>query len=215
MIKIMPRKPGMFELFAFLAALATIIVCVNLYADLKAENERLKTEIQSAREKNRVMYDILVKFVSHGNITIGELSPLLSDAEIKNIAERASKEVRVSLPFVLETEFYPSGFMGDGEYGEKYLTLRHENTTIEGNAVTCARIEYRQGPKNWAAIYWQHPDGNWGEKPGLNLTGARKITFYAKGDCGGEIVQFKSGGIRDRKYRDSYSKAIEKTLSNA
>ena len=52
-----------------------------------------------------------------------------------------------------------------------------------------------EGQKGWAGIYWQHPDKNWGDEIGLNLVGAKKISFYAKGERGGEIVEFISGGI--------------------
>ena len=36
--------------------------------------------------------------------------------------------------------------------------------------------------------------------------GAKNITFWARGEKGGEIVEFKAGGIRDSKkiYRDSF-----------
>ena len=61
-------------------------------------------------------------------------------------------------------------------------------------------------PVGWAGVYWQHPADNWGEKPGATVRGATKLVFRAIGQRGGEIVEFKSGGISDRKYKykDSY-----------
>jgi hypothetical protein len=115
-------------------------------------------------------------------------------------------------PFELETEYYPSGWMGDGEgnEGPKYLTLTHEQATINGQPTTAIRIEYHRGPRGWAGIYWQHPEKNWGDAEGLNLTGAKRISFYAKGERGGEIVEFISGGITDKTHKDQYKKSLGK-----
>jgi hypothetical protein len=61
----------------------------------------------------------------------------------------------------------------------------------------------------WAGIYWQDPPNNWGNaKGGYDLTGAKKLTFYAKGEKGGEVVaEFKIGGMRG-EYSDSTSVSI-------
>jgi len=47
----------------------------------------------------------------------------------------------------------------------------------------------------WAGIYWQYPADNWGQKPGLRLRDPKRLSFRAKGAKGGELVQFKVGGI--------------------
>lgn len=47
----------------------------------------------------------------------------------------------------------------------------------------------------WMGVYWQHPEDNWGEYPGLNLTGARNLTFWARGERGNEAVEFCFAGI--------------------
>jgi hypothetical protein len=61
---------------------------------------------------------------------------------------------------------------------------------LEGKDTIETRIEYKQGPeKGWAGLYWQHPDNNWGDEPGVDLTGAKRISFYARGERGGEIVE--------------------------
>ncbi|MEK6733085.1 MAG: hypothetical protein AABY55_05600, partial [Candidatus Omnitrophota bacterium] len=48
-----------------------------------------------------------------------------------------------------------------------------------------------------AGMYWQSPANNWGDKKGgFDLTGATKLTFWARGAKGGERVEeFKLGGI--------------------
>ncbi len=102
-----------------------------------------------------------------------------------------------------DNHFAPSGWMGD--YGDlkindKFLTNPHSGTTsiqiVYSNKAT-------QGAR-WAGIYWQNPPNNWGTRPGgFDLTGASKLTFWARGEKGGErIEEFKIGGITG-EYPDS------------
>lgn len=80
---------------------------------------------------------------------------------------------------------------------------------------TSIRIVYdvscsKQGRK-WAGIYWQNPADNWGDrKGGYNLTGAERLTFWAKGELGGErIEEFRVGGIgANNIYPDSDTASI-------
>jgi len=46
-------------------------------------------------------------------------------------------------------------------------------------------------------MYWQNPANNWGDREGgYDLTGATKLTFWVRGENGGErIEEFKIGGI--------------------
>lgn len=86
--------------------------------------------------------------------------------------------------------YVPSGFMPNGE------CLAFNDTWLDGcySGKTCLKIEYdvqcsRDGQK-WAGIYWLNPPNNWGSKKGgFNLTGATKLTFWAKGGVGGEQIQ--------------------------
>jgi hypothetical protein len=52
---------------------------------------------------------------------------------------------------------------------------------------------------------WQSPANDWGDRPGgWDLSGARKLTFWARGDKGGETVTFEFGLIgRDKAYHDT------------
>ena len=47
----------------------------------------------------------------------------------------------------------------------------------------------------WAGIYWLYPDQNWGELPGMDLKSANALVFWARGEQGGEVVEFFTGGI--------------------
>ena len=96
-----------------------------------------------------------------------------------------------------DNHFIPSGFMPDGK------CLNINDTWVEDchSGKTCIKIVYdvacsKEGAK-WAGVYWQNPANNWGgRKGGFDLTGAVKLTFWAKGEKGGErIEEFKMGGI--------------------
>lgn len=120
-----------------------------------------------------------------------------------------------ALPFMLGTHYYPSGWMGDPveAQGTGKLSVSAHTENVEGKLAVATRIEYRQGQsKGWAGIYWQHPNKNWGEKPGLSLVGAKQISFWARGERGGEIVEFISGGVgleeKNKPHYDRYKKSL-------
>ncbi len=114
-------------------------------------------------------------------------------------------------PFALDSKYFPSGWMGyvTGVKGTGTLTVERQVVKLEGKDTIETRIEYRQGSeKGWAGLYWQYPDSNWGDEPGQDLTGAKRITFYARGERGGEIVEFISGGINSgKKYKDMFKES--------
>ena len=104
--------------------------------------------------------------------------------------------------------YTPSGWMGD--YGDlKYNDSWAEDTH---SGKTCIKLGYTaevtQGA-GWVGIYWQNPANNWGARDGgYDLTGAKALTFWAKGAKGGEVVtEFKMGGITG-EYGDSDSIGI-------
>lgn len=93
--------------------------------------------------------------------------------------------------------YIPSGFMPDG----KCLTFNDIVTTNCYSGQSCIQITYdvgcSQNGQKWGGIYWLSPANNWGNtKGGFNLTGAEKLTFWARGEKGGEQIQeFIVGGI--------------------
>jgi hypothetical protein len=108
-----------------------------------------------------------------------------------------------------DNHFIPSGWMGD------YKDIRFDDHwRPEGakDAKTVVHITYSaEGLQDhgWAGIYWQYPANDWGDKPGgLNLNGAKKLVFKARGEKGGEIIsELKVGGISG-DYADSGSASI-------
>lgn len=96
-----------------------------------------------------------------------------------------------------DNHYAPSGWMGDvGDMSmdDKYMGEAHSGST-------CIKFVYsakRAQNQGWAGIYWQSPANNWGSKKGgFDLTGLNKLTFWARGEKGGEIIaKFTVGGIK-------------------
>ena len=112
----------------------------------------------------------------------------------------ADHSVLVSNPFEVEQGGYvPSGWMGDGQQGNENVTVDTGCTDSPHSPPTCSRWTYVPGTMSWVAIAWQYPEINWGGSPGKDLRAGQftKVSFWARGRKGGEIVQFKAGGNTD------------------
>jgi len=77
---------------------------------------------------------------------------------------------------------------------------------------TSIRISYTPSFNEWGGICWQFPVNNWGFYPGYDLsdsiaeTDTVELSLWARGEHGGEIAEFITGGIHDGSlaYADSY-----------
>ncbi|MGE5280355.1 MAG: hypothetical protein ACM3L6_06405 [Deltaproteobacteria bacterium] len=100
--------------------------------------------------------------------------------------------------------FVPSGWMGDT--GDVSLATDSREDPHAG--ATCVKVVYRYNPaarQGWAGVLWQHPENNWGETKdaGIDLSATTRLTFWARGERGGErIEEFKVGGAKG-SYPDS------------
>ncbi len=99
--------------------------------------------------------------------------------------------------------YIPSGWMGD--YGD--IKLNDQYTDNPHGGANCMQFVYsakKAQSQGWAGVYWQNPANNWGtKKGGFDLTGMTKITFWARGEKGTEVIQkFVVGGIKGT-YPDS------------
>lgn len=104
--------------------------------------------------------------------------------------------------------YAPSGWMGD------MLDIKYSDGWPRNpkRGATCIKVTYLPRSSNnegWAGIYWQDPPNNWGtELSKYDLTGATKLSFWIRGESGGEIINdIYLGGIEGR-YPDSCSVAI-------
>ncbi|MCH2182682.1 MAG: hypothetical protein MK108_11815 [Mariniblastus sp.] len=120
--------------------------------------------------------------------------------------------VKVKLPYVVYDEgdqpgaYVPSGWMGD----TSAIRLDPQATVQPKMGETCLQCEFNQ-VNGWGGVVWQNPENDWGDKiGGLDLTGAKKLKFWVRGDQGGELVKFGFGLIgRDQNYYDTAKQEIE------
>jgi hypothetical protein len=114
----------------------------------------------------------------------------------------------------IENLFTPSGWMGDGGYGRKYIEFSGTDQSHTHAQATSNKVTYTFGPQRWGGIYWQNVPDNWGGQPGSDFSGKEfsKITFWARGETGSEVVEFKAGGIdgtqKGKKYKDSFMSTL-------
>jgi hypothetical protein len=109
----------------------------------------------------------------------------------------------------LRNHYVPSGWMGD----VKDITLTENWTANPHSGGTCIRVVYSgsatQGNR-WAGVFWQDPMNNWGTVPkptGYDLRHFSKLSFWIRGQSGGEQIQFYVGGIQG-PYGDSLQPQI-------
>jgi hypothetical protein len=94
--------------------------------------------------------------------------------------------------------FVPSGWMGE------YTALKIENSTVRphfGPYSQMLSYQPKSSGEGWAAVAWQFPQNNWGERPGKNLSANhyRSVTVWARGVPDSKThmlpkIQFKAGG---------------------
>ncbi|MHC5112462.1 MAG: glycoside hydrolase family 17 protein [Planctomycetota bacterium] len=112
-----------------------------------------------------------------------------------------------------QNHFSPTG--RDGDCGDIKIDYHyHKNPRSRSSCIKVDYLAKGQGPNlcayappcKWAAMGWQHPAKNDGKQPrfkdkGLDLTGYRRLTFWARADSPCR-VRFLVGGI-DEPYGDT------------
>lgn len=145
-----------------------------------------------------------------------ETAPVISSREADPVPSTDVKPAEFK-PFAVYKDkgfpnrFTPSGYMPNGEC--LYMDDAWTEKCVDGKS--CIKVIYdidcsKKG-RNWAGIYWLNPADNWGDRKGAyNLNGAQKLSFWARGEKGGErIEEFKIGGVgRGMEYPDSDSAFI-------
>ncbi|MBU4305305.1 MAG: hypothetical protein KJ893_06775 [Candidatus Omnitrophica bacterium] len=117
------------------------------------------------------------------------------DEKQKEVLEQNQQLVVYEDKDSAENHFYPSEWIADSQDLE--LDDACKDNPHSGD--TCIRVKYKaKGSFGWAGIYWVNPKGNWGNlKGGYDLRFAKKLTFWASGEKGGEhIAVFRFGGIK-------------------
>lgn len=140
--------------------------------------------------------------------TLFVLASLTATVLVAGAADTAAP-AGVKLPFTVFEEkgstnnhYIASGWMGNAQG----IKMDDGCATNPHSSNTCLRVEYTASG-DWAGVVWQDPANDWGDQPGgWNLTGAKKLKFWARGEKGGETVTFKFGLLgSDKKHFDSAS----------
>ena len=100
------------------------------------------------------------------------------------------------LPFAVyldgttQDTYIPSGYMGNAQA----IKMDVNSLANPKSGKSCLKVDYT-ATDNWGGVLWQSPADDWdGLKPGgANLTGATRLEFWARGDKGGETVNFVYG----------------------
>jgi hypothetical protein len=104
--------------------------------------------------------------------------------------------------------YVPSGYEGD----YTAISMPNDptcggNRAVAGAIGSCHPVTYTPvtpgtmlgngtSAQGWAGVVWQFPANNWGAMPGYAIpAGATKVTFYAKGAAGGEVIAFNAAGF--------------------
>jgi len=145
---------------------------------------------------------------------VGVLAGLSVEPHTPNTSTNSESTDVLKAPVDVDKYFVASGFMGDGEKGKESVQIRSiagEKPRAGGDQLSI-KVSYKPGAVGWGGAYWLHLANNWGDSPGRSIKGASKLTFWAAGEKGGEIVEFKSGGVAadGKKYKDSFEATLGK-----
>ncbi len=131
---------------------------------------------------------------------------------VKGTAKSAMAKAAM-LPLVIYDEpdrspvsYVPTGWMGN----LKGLKLSETCETRPHSGKHCIRVDYTPAA-DWAGVVWQNPGNDWGDLPGgWNLTGAKNLTFWARGDQGREKISCEFGIIaKNKRFHDSGTGKLE------
>jgi hypothetical protein len=102
--------------------------------------------------------------------------------------------------------FVPEGYMGD--ISDIKLD---DNYKLDPERPNVIQIAYKpHGAQQWVGVYWWAPGTDWGNKNGgFDISCATRLTFWARGEKGGEKAEFKVGGIKG-----TYSDSLQPALSS-
>ena len=118
--------------------------------------------------------------------------------------EEGAQVTKDGMPF-----YVPSGFMGSTDA----MKVELDCTDDPKFGKQCTKVTYDKSG-DWGGVVWQNPENDWGKEPGgYDLTGAKKLTFWAKGKAGGEVIKFGVGVIgHDQPFFDTVRVEVPATL---
>ncbi len=177
---------------------ATAFGCARREAGEEAKKEVIKEEVITLNVEGR---ELTISDITSKQIGTPKPDESVEAKEFEEFVVYRDKRY-------VKNHYIPSGWMGDA--GDIKFNDNSKDNPQSG--YTCIEIGYTakfSQNAGWAGVYWQNPANNWGMiKGGYDLTGAKKLTFWARGKEGGEVIsEFKMGGITG-EYSDSDSASI-------
>ena len=168
-------------------------------------------EIQLPKEHGAIKVYVYVKD-SYKNIGIGSTSIVVLDENAKNQKYLVPK---VSLPFYVYKDgdndpYTASAYMGN----YKVMTVDTQHKTEVHSGKAALKIEYKQ-EYDWYGLGLVNPANDWGDiLGGYNITGAKKLTFWAKANKKDVVATIGFGLIgKNKTFPDTAKKAIEVKLT--
>ena len=139
-------------------------------------------------------------------------SDAAGNAATANVPLLIKGERRTPLPFYVYQDGFegmpwvPSGWMGTIDS----LTLVGDHTENPQAGKAAIKMRYT-GEFGWVGVAWQHPPNNWGDQEGgFDLTGAKELELWARGEYGGEKIKIGVGLIGDEKpHADSSMTSVD------
>src|SRR2546423_3667698 len=140
---------------------------------------------------------------NHDHCSVANIPILVKASDAKASAEDSTKpKLVIYADEMSESPYVPSGWKGKTDA----IAIDPKCTVSPHSGATCMKLEFRAAD-NFGGIVWQDPANDWGDKPGgHDLSGAKRLSFWARGEKGGEKIEFKFGILgADKKYSDSAS----------
>ena len=136
------------------------------------------------------------------------------NAATANMPLLVKGEVRTRMPVsVYEDSFEampwaPSGWMGATDF----LTVDGSYAEDPHNGAASIRMRY-EGEFGWVGVAWQNPPNNWGDlEGGFDLTGAKELELWARGEYGGEKISIGVGLLGSETSHPDSGKAKEEGI---
>lgn len=141
------------------------------------------------------------------------LSIVLGDQDLPEYNDQDYNITVKRFPFFIyananNKNFFSNGLSGD-IYDIEFDDYWQKNPKSKGS---CIKIKYtgeRDQGFSWAEIFWLSQEYNWGFlDEGCDLSSAKKLYFSARGRNGGELVEFRVGGINGQFYDSTFGNRI-------
>jgi hypothetical protein len=186
----------------------------DVQASVEAEMAKIATETAIAQALAELSTEQAAVAATQTAMAVSPTSPPASPIPTPSPTTPASVASGVSCPFYVyeawgseNNHYVPKGWMGDFddiEFDDNY------KLDPDPSRPSVLRINYTpRGANQWAGLYWwDPPQAEWGNTDGgFDLSCATRLTFWARGETGGEKAEFKVGGLKG-DYQDSLQPAL-------